>query len=358
VGAVVRAVVPARVRRLVARALDGVPRWVVVATVCGVVVVWLVCWQVLVRGPGRAGDARVAAAQATVARLEADLDRYLSVRGDLRAVGASTLSGSRSEAAHLFRTRLSELAAAAGLSRVVVDERSGEERVNPLVGVQRAGSGLASVRSRLRRTPDFGLIRGTVTAEGTLEQAMAFLAHVEAQPWLHAVERVDARPLGKERERTSITIEVGALHVPDLVARGHVAPALAAMPTQGATRARQLAERDPFRFARPAAPPAVVAVAPEAQPEPRAEPAPPPPPFHEWRVAAVMDSPKGPEVILVHGPSGQSLIAVVGEGVLSAKLVEVRGSLAVFELEGTLVEVESGETLASRRPTHPVHSGD
>lgn len=327
------------------------------AAVVAVVVVGAVAAQLLVLSPIKKVNAEIAAARGAVAGLERQLEDSERVAKVLRERGAATLGATVDEASHQFRTRLSGLAEASHMSRIVVDQKSGEATVNPFAGARGVPQSLISVKTKLRKEPDFTLLRGSLKAQGTLEHALGLMAAVQSQAWVHRVEGFSLRPVGKERQQVELTLDVTAMFVPDLVAKGYEQPAIDPVAPGHEELAMRVASRDPFRYAVKPEPETVVAVAPPTPgPEASAPPPVPPPAYHEWRIAGVMQGSAGGEAILVNTRTGESRTLVVGETVLDAKLVECRSDEAIFEIEQGRFVVASGGTLADRRSVESVHS--
>lgn len=332
-------------------------RRAVLAVTVGVVVVGAIAAQVFVLSPLKRVNGEIEAASNAVAGLERQVADSEKVAEALRARGAETLGATIDEASHQFRTRLSGLAEAHQMTRIVVDQKSGEATLNPLASVRGVPQSLSAVRTKLRKEADFTLIRGTLRSHGTLADALGLMGAVQSQGWVHRVEGFTLRPLGKEREQVELTLDVSALFVPDLVGRAFVQPAIDPMMPGRDVLAQRVSERDPFRYAAKPEPVAPVAAAPAPAPEgPQTPPPPPPPAYHEWRIAGVMVGSAGGEAIVVNTRTGESRTVLVGEMVLDAKLVECRADHAVFEIDAGRFVVPSGGTLADRRAVESVHS--
>lgn len=327
------------------------------AAAVGVVVVGAVAAQMLVLSPLKRINGEIESAQAAVSVLDRQLEDSERVAKALRARGAATLGATVDEASHQFRTRLSGLADAHHMTRVVVDQKSGESTLNPLAGARGVPQSLSSVRTKLRKEPDFTLLRGTLKAQGTLEHALGLMGAVQSQAWVHRVEGFSLRPVGRERQQVELTLDVSAMFVPDLVPRGFEQPAIDPVAPGREQFAQRVSARDPFRYAVKPEPAVVVAVTPPA-PTLEAPPPPPPPPpaYHEWRIAGVMLGTGGGEAIMVNTRTGESRTLVVGEMVLNARLVECQSDGAIFEIEQGRFVVASGGTLADRRAVESVHS--
>lgn len=332
-----------------------VMRRAVLAAVAGVVVVGAVAAQVFIVSPLRKTGNAIDAAAKAVDGLEQQLSSNERVLRALRDRASTTLGATVDEASHQFRTRLSGLAETSGMTRIVVDQKSGEATLNPLVSAKGVPQALLAVRTKLRKEADFTLLRGTLRAQGTLEHALGLIAAVQAQGWVHRVEGFSIKPVGRERASVEVTLDVTSLFVPDLVGKGYEQPAMDPVAPGSDVLAQRVVSRDPFRFAPKEEPAVAVAVAPPV-PAPAVPVAPVPPAYHEWRVVGVMMGSRGSEAILVNTRTGESRTLEVGQEVLNARLVGCRDELAIFEIEQGRFVVPSGGTLADRRPEEPVHS--
>jgi hypothetical protein len=172
---------------------------------------------------------------------------------------------------------------------------------------------------------------------------------IQSQPWLHRVDGVVIKPVGKERERFELRLDVATLFIPDLVPKDMPEPAIQQADEEklqyaGAFTSRRLFQREPKA--------AVVAAAlpPDAPPPPATAPVVIFPPYEDWALTGILAGKSGLMVIVVNMKSGESRTLTPGETLLDAKLIEGEGERAVFELGGKRFEVLNGGTLASRRP--------
>lgn len=319
-----------------------------------VVIVAAISLQKFMISPTRAVDSKIGATAKSITDLESQLATNDKVLVGLRSAANSTLGGTLDEVSHQFRARLSALAEAGKLSQIVVDQRSGEPMTSPIATARGLPQSLTLLRSSLRKKPDFIIIRGTLKGQGSLQDSLALLGTIQAQDWVHRVEGFSIKPLGKERERVEISIDVSTLFLPDLVKKDYAQPSSSVIAQASQGLVARIAERDPFRYPSPE-----VVVAVQTPQQPARVPSAPvvePPAYHEWRVAGVMLGSRGAEVIVVNGRTNESLSLSLGGKVLGATLVECRVDVAVFEIEGTKFIVQSGESLGARRPDDPVHS--
>ncbi len=94
----------------------------------------------------------------------------------------------------------------------------------------------------------------------------------------------------------------------------------------------------PFRLSPPAVP--AVAVL--------AKPAPPPFPYHKWSLTGLIESPLT-EAHIRNAASGKSHVLRIGDRFHEMELVDVRGFVAEFILDGKVCLVELGSTMVDRR---------
>lgn len=281
-----------------------------------------------------------------VARLDNAMRDQFEVRKRLKALGATTLGQKRDEVEHWFRTSLSTICESNGLAGVVVDTGAPQGVRNP---AWRSKSLATGIKRQLAARPDFQQILGQVKGVGTLEQVMRTAAAVQAQPWVHRFEGFSITPVGKERERFTLKLEVATLMVPDLAsAPAGPPPIVPAEP--GADRLwGQVVAKNVFRepAGGVAAAPVTIAAAPPAG----AAPAPltSPPAYGDWLLTGVVSGRSGTEAFLRNSKTSEKLTVAIGAAVLDAKFLEGDVDRAVFEIGGKRFEIRNGETLAARR---------
>ncbi|MFZ4574998.1 MAG: hypothetical protein ACOYN0_11410 [Phycisphaerales bacterium] len=291
-------------------------------------------------------DAQISAIEGSIDRYQKIIDRRAEAEASLRAAAKTTLGVQLDLVEHRLRTGLTRLLEQEGLQGAVVNTTQPRERESPLT---QAKGVPGPVKKILNASPDFVSLRATLKGTGTLEQVARCVAAVQAQPWLHRVEAISMRPVGKERERFELKMDVESLFLPDWAGKDIPEPEIAQVSEEGGQYAAAMAARNIFRRLKP--PETVVT---EATPPPPPPTDTPPerlfPPYEEWAVSGVMSGRSGLTVIMVNRRSGESRAVVPGETVLDAVLISGAGERAVFEIGGKRFEVTNGETLASRRP--------
>lgn len=275
--------------------------------------------------------------RAGIDRLEDGLEDEIEVRERLAAFASTTLADEPDVAQHEFRKLLGQIAQQAGLADIVVSDRPPRARTNPAVEAR-------SVElSEYRGSIDVYEIEGTVAGVGLPAQAMACLAAVESQVWVHRVGDVSIQPVGRDRERVELRIKVTTYFAPDL---GPDEPPSLSVPDPALlASAMSLSERNLFR------PPPPEPVQPEPVVVQRSGPPPPPPPapYGDWRVVGVTRASEGPRAI-IRSNRGASRTLAPGERVLGLEFQRLTQHGVVFAEGDRSVEVRLGATLAQRVP--------
>jgi len=279
------------------------------------------------------------------AKLDEAMSEQFEVRKRLKALASSTLGQKRDEVEHWFRTSLSTIAEGNGLGQVVVDTGAPQGVRNP---AWRSKSLPVGVKRQLAARPDFQLVLGQVRGVGTLEQVMRTVAAVQAQSWVHRFEGFSITPVGKERERFTLKLDVATVIVPDVAGESPSPPPIAAADRSADRLWGPVVAKNVFR-APPAGAPAPVAVA--AAPQPGVAPAPltAPPAYNDWRLTGVVTGRSGTEAFMMNTKTSQKLTVAIGAAVLDAKFLTGDVDRAVFEIGGQRFEIRNGETLAARR---------
>ena len=299
-------------------------------------------------------DAILASMESTrssLATLERQLKGQFEVADRAKAITSTTLGTRLDEVSARYRDGLSRLAETAGLAGVIVDHGEPQEVKSPLLVAKSVPS---SLRSSLRSSSDFAVLRGTVRGTGTVEQALAALASMEAQPWIHRVEGFTITPAaaGKGPDRCEIRIEAATLLAPRLRQGKPVELTLVQPPERSLVMVQEIAARKAFAKAlakRDAAAP-VVTVASPAGPGVAPPPSQAFAPYEDWRLTGIFSGRTGPEAFFVNVRSGERRTVQRGGTVLDAVLIDAAGERALFEIAGKRFEVFNGQTLSSRKP--------
>lgn len=287
-----------------------------------------------------------------VAESIASLDKQLGerkamekTRGDL----AAKLLAPRPDALeHRFRAGLARAGEQSGLDKVVVDAGTPKGVPSPLLAAKGIQTGL---KRELRKQPDFAVLGGSLKGQGSLQQVSMALALLQSQPWVHRVEAVSLRPIGKERDRFEAQFEVSTAFVAGLGPAPEAEIRMASINADVEARAAQFALVNHFR--KPPAPAPGIAAAPQIQvagPTSQAAPAPTFAPYEDWRLTGIAEGRNGPEAFFLNTRTGVRLTVEQGGRVLDAIFVEGTGERAVVEISGSRFEVNNGQTLASRKP--------
>jgi hypothetical protein len=314
-------------------------------------VIGVASWWYVYEKPRRKIMAQITAVRVDAARFEEALLDEFGAERSMREFAAKTLGGPQDVVDHRFRTLLTRVAGESGLERVVVDQGQPVAQRNPALS-----SLPSAVRSRVRSTPDFFVIRGSLRGEGGLEQVLRTLAQVREQTWVHRVEGFAIRPTPRNPDRFTLRVEVATAYAPDLVAKLDNEPSPSVTPgrIESEQAWRGVLAKNVFR--EPPPPPAPEApsqpVVTVAAATPEQPPAPPPvvaPPYDEWRLTGIVKSSRGVEAMLVNSRSNERLTVLSGGAVLNAKLLEAGGERALFEIDGQKFEVMVGQTLGMRK---------
>jgi hypothetical protein len=294
----------------------------------------------------------ISAARASAASLEEKMRDQFKVADRVRAAGERTLGPKFDTMSARFRDGLARIAESQGLESITVDHGEPQPQTNPLINVQSVPRGL---KTALRRPADFAAVRGSVRGTGTLEQVLRTVATAQAQGWIHRIEGFTIKPVGRDRERCEIRLDVATIYAPDFSRGADPEPVFSVMGEGAAQVATALAERQPFRRRDPAPPPPVVVAetAPQSQqhvPQPR------PIPYDEWRLTGVLGGRDGAEVFFQNVKNGQRLTLHPGGRVLDAVLISAAGETAVLEIGGERFEIRNGQTLAVRTPVGQIQS--
>ncbi len=256
-------------------------------------VLWWATWA-WVQSPAAAVQVRIDRAKVSLDGRRRDLDRSKGIADGIDAITSRTL-GSTVEAMDLaLRSRLGELAEAAGVRDV---------RVGTNAPIVEASPGKREFKSRslraLRDEPDFVLVPASITAEGTWAQVGLLVESIQAESWPHRVTRI--RLAGRdEGAKVEATVQLSALFVPGM----------------GPTEAIELASP-------------LAAVASLDLPNPFAMPPPTPPgpgpttkPPPGWRVVHI-GRVQGESEVLLQSKKGKRRRMVIGDALNGITLVSI-----------------------------------
>lgn len=297
-------------------------------------------------------DALLASMESTrvgIASYERQLKGQFEIVDRAKAFTGTTLGTRLDEVSARFRDGLSRIAETAGLSGVIVDHGEPQDIKSPLLA---AKSVPGSLRAALRSSSDFSVLRGTIRGSGTVEQALAVLAAMEAQPWIHRVDGFTITPGGKGPDRCDIRIEAATVLAPGLRQGTPVELRLASPSERSMAMVQEIAARKSFAKAlakRESAAPVVTLATPGGGPA-ATPPAQAFAPYEEWRLTGIFSGRAGPEAFLVNVRSGERRTVQRGGTVLDAVLIDAAGERALFEIAGKRFEVFNGQALSARKP--------
>ena len=316
-------------------------------------------WRSLYQGPIDDARQRLASSELSVADLREKLRDGKAVRRDMTEAVQRTLGKVPDTVSHRYVASLRTIAERVGMTKVVVTHRDAEKVMSPLT--KTTGVRPEDMRKRLRATPDFLLLRGTVTGEGSLEQVTRAMAEVDAQKWC-MVESVSLRPVGKGGERFSLDLGVAAPLLPDLMEKEVAEPELVKERPEASWAMQAIVARNPFKSLPKvaAATPTEVIVPQPVGTTPTAAPAAegllpaPPPPYAEWKLTGLVVGVRtGVQAMMSNTRTSATVTVLKGAKVEDAVLVDGGGETAVFEIGGARFRVLVNQTLADRIPATP-----
>lgn len=321
-----------------------------VATV-GLVVVYFL-YSTFYAGPRDKALAKRDALQADVSRLQEITENDPKIRKELKAIAETTLGKQLDVVSHRFRSYTARLAGDAGLENVVVEQGRPTDEKNP-VGQRMPSNVPSSLRAAAREQVNMSVIRGAVTATGTLEQVGIALATLQSQPWVHRLEGVQIRPNGTDRRRFNVRFELATLYLPDLVTTDKE-PTIAAPSDEQLKIWKVFASRNIFREPKvkdhsPGDTPPPIAVVDGTTPAPEVSVI--APDYSSWRLTGVMTSSRGSEAFFHNVKTNEKLTVRIGGAVLDAVLIAADGESAELEIAGKRFRLHNGESLAARQPT-------
>lgn len=293
-------------------------------------------------GPAAELRASIAEARGSLESQRQALREASAVAAELDAFAASGLGTTREAVDHALRTRLADLAEAAGITTASVATRG--ERV--LGTPMRSAMPRRGVWDRLRDEPDLVELGASISGEASLPAVLQLMANLTEAPWPRRIDgfRLDPRGAG---ERLGFRIDVTTGYLPDRGGDGPMPPP-AASPAAREAVARLVA-RDPFRLPPPPPPPEPpVAVAVEPPPPPP-DPGPPPFPWGRWQLTGVAEGPGGPEAWVRHRDEGTAAVLATGDAFHTLRVASIDAEGVVLALGEDRVRILVGESLAAAR---------
>lgn len=308
-------------------------------------------YTTLYAGPRDKLLTRRAGLQSEISRVQEITEDDPKLRKDLKAIAETTLGKQLDVVSHRFRSYTARLVGDAGLENVVVEQGRPTDEKNP-VGQRMPSSVPSNLRTAAREQVNMSVIRGAVTASGTLEQVGIALATLRAQPWIHRIEGVQIRPSGSDRQRFNLRVELATLYLPDLVTTDRE-PTIAAASEEQLKVWKAFASRNIFREPKPKdrspgdTPPPITVV------QPSGNDATPPvvaPDYANWRLTGVVSTARGTEAFFYNAKTGEKLTVRIGGVVLDATLISADGESAELEIAGKRFRLNNGDSLAARQP--------
>lgn len=264
---------------------------------------------------------RIDTLNAQIARQEETLETRSRLDTRLKRIVDRTLGSDVETVDHHVRTRLNRIAEEIGLTGAAVSTKTPSAKRTPATS-----RFPGNARREMREELDFVELEVTVSGEGTLQQAIALVDRIAAEPWIKRTGnlRIDPKQNG---ERFGVTLQLATLFLPG---REPAAHEVAAYDPARLTRFARLFETNPFHLPPPPAP----APPPTRQAERPTPPSPPAFQYGQWVVTGVAQgaSTSGGEVWLKHRTSGETRRLALGEKLHEAVLLAVEVDAAVFAI--------------------------
>ena len=313
-------------------------------TIAAAVATWW-AYSAWYAGPMASRLADLEATRDSIRRYEELLEARRDVRAGLKEIAGTTLGARLDTVEHRFRSLLTGVAQECGLQGVEVTSGTPERMRNP------AGSSRLDDRrllSTFREQIDGYVIRGQVSAAGSLEHVLSLIAALRAQPWIGRVESFRLTPEGRNRDRFTVRVSVSTLFVPDLADPKEPEAVRVALSAEDRAAYASIVSKNVFK--EPA--PVRVAQEPAKPAPPKPNPGPPPPPYHEWRLSGISESPRqGVQAMFVNTRTNEYVFLSPGEKILDVTFVEGEGELATLSHGDNICELTNGQTLEQRRVT-------
>lgn len=275
---------------------------------------------------------RLAEATENVQSHQAALDQRPRLHRELDDIVNRTLGSDVESVDHRLRTRLNRIAEQLQLKQPVVSTGRPSARQNP------GRMAFPRAAAELRNEIDFVELDGSISAEGTLDQVVALVDRIDAEPWIKRVHslRIDPRDNG---ERFAVTVRLTTLFLPGRTPEE--------LPTseydeQRLARFATLVSANPFRLP----PPEVEEPRPAPQQQPQQQPT---RIVEQWRVTGIAQGPEGFEAWLRNAQSGEARRVSIGERVHDAVLVAADREQAEFQQNDQRLVVAVGGTLSVQR---------
>jgi hypothetical protein len=311
----------------------------------------VVLWKY--RGYAKERDAlssRIRDYQVGIATRDREMEERGRVLKEIRRFASTTLGSEEEKITASLRKNLNEMIAHFGLIESSVSSTRPTGVKNP-AGEARVAEFLGKDRANYANTPDFYAVAATVSAKGTLEQAMRMLSTIQVQPWVHRVDGFTLKPNGKERDRVELTVMLTTLFFTDEKLRDKLED-----PGWRPVREAEFASwmpivvKNAFREPPPPVAPtvAVAAAPPAAPPGPTPTPPAPPPPYDDWRVSGVVKGKDGPQIMLVNEKTKEWRTLDAGGVVLDVKFVGCAGETAQISIGEEKFTIRSGQRLSER----------
>ncbi|MBX3354180.1 MAG: hypothetical protein KF724_00600 [Phycisphaeraceae bacterium] len=271
-------------------------------------------------------------------RVRAERQARPAVDARIKSVANRTLGPNAETVDSGLRSRLNRIGEELQLTDLQVATEAEKERI-----LSPARSEMTRLDRTLREQPDWVEVRGVISGEGSLDQAMRLIHRLEVEPWIKRLDQVRLDP-GRTGERVRVVVRLTTLFLEGVIGQPVPPPSAEAMSTYA--RYQPFVQRNPFRL--PPPPPA-------PQPAVVQKPAPRPPgfPWNQWKVTGRLDGPLGVEACLRNVATNATLTLAPGTRISDAEFIGFEIDAALFKMADALFLVELGATMDQRRDFSP-----
>lgn len=268
----------------------------------------------------------------TLAEYRRNLQDHPRVAQSIDGYVNRTLGSNFETVDHRLRTRLNRIAEQVQLRNAAVGT-TGQSKPRESPAKSRFNT-----QRTLRDEMDFHELEAWVSGNGTLEQVLALVSTIEAEPWIKRIDQLNLDPRDNGA-RFNVSVRLTTLFLPGRTPD----PARQPPPLPvNMERVTQLASANPFRVPPPA---------PAVQPETQAIAAAPPPfPYDQWAITGIANSAHGLELWLLNRSTQESRRMAPGERLNDVEFVAANGETAEFRVGEQRFIVTVGQNLNDRKP--------
>ena len=156
-------------------------------------------------------------------RVRAERQRRPAIDARLRSVADRSLGPSAESVDSGLRGRLNRIGEELQLADLAVSTEAEKERVPTP-----ARSEFQPAERKLRDEPDFIEVRGMISGEGTLDQAIRLIHRLDVEPWIKHLDVIRLDP-SKSGERVRVLVRLTTLFIEGMNGKAVPAPSAEAM---------------------------------------------------------------------------------------------------------------------------------